>query len=101
MKSVSGEKKEGRGQLESWDRPDKKLPVAYAFDITTDIVARPGVPRVAARSHSMGKITALTGESIAEGSYQLFASDGEILKVKNVGLGQWVILTVPRNRTVS
>lgn len=83
---------EGHGQLESWERPEAKLPVSYVFEITTEFFERPGFPRVAARKHSIGKIGALTGEILAEGYYRLLASDGEILKVQNVGLGQWVIL---------
>ncbi len=83
------EKVEGRGQLESWERPEKKIPVSYMFDISTEILDSEGL---AVRRDSMGKIEALTGESIAEGYYRLFASDGEILKVKNVTLGHWVIL---------
>lgn len=86
------ERIEGRGQLENWERPEKKIPVSYRFDITTDIVARPGLPRVAAHMHSTGKIEALSGQPLAGGHHRLFASDGEILKVENVGLGDWVIL---------
>ena len=75
------EKVEGRGQLEGWERPEKKIPVSYMFDISTEILDSEGL---AVRRDSMGKIEALTGESIAEGYYRLFASDGEILKVKTV-----------------
>ncbi len=54
------EKIEGRGQLESRERPEKKIPVSYAFEITTDILARPGFPRAATRKDSIGKIDALS-----------------------------------------
>jgi hypothetical protein len=83
------EKIEGHGQLENWERPERKIPVSYAFDLTTEILDSEGL---AVRRNSMGRIQALTGESIAEGYYRLFGSDGEILKVKNLGLGQWGIL---------
>jgi hypothetical protein len=86
------ERLEGRGQLESWERPEKKIPVEYLFDITTDILARPGFPAVATRKHSKGSIHAISGESISQGYHRLFAEDGEILKVQNVGLDYWAIL---------
>jgi hypothetical protein len=82
----------GQGQLEDWDLPTTKRSVSYLFDITTDVLARPGFPPVTTRRHSLGRISAVTGDSIREGYYRLYASDGEILKVQNVGLGQWVIL---------
>ena len=80
---------EGHGQLEDREHPEKRIPVSYTFDITTEILDSEGL---AVRKDSIGKIRALTGESIPEGYYWLFASDGEILKVKNVALGPWVIL---------
>lgn len=83
---------EGCGQLENWESPEKRIPVSYRFDITTDLVDSPGLPRVAARRHSIGKINSLTGEPLTAGYHRLLASDGEILKVKNVGLAHWVIL---------
>jgi len=86
------ERIQGRGELESWESPGNRSQVDYVFDITTDFLSRPGFPRVATRKHSMGKITTLTGEAIASGYYRLFASDGEILKVENLGMGEWVIL---------
>jgi len=86
------ERLEGQGEIESWDHPQTRLAVTYVFDITSDVVERPGFPRVVASRHSTGQVRALKGESIAEGFYQLFASDGEILKIKNLGLGKWVIL---------
>jgi len=82
---------EGQGQLENWERPDKKTPVSYHFDITTEVLERPGFPRVVARKHSIGSVRTISGVPIAEGEYRLFAEDSEILKVKNL-FGQWVIL---------
>ena len=92
MRTNTQEKMEGRGQLETWENPEKRIPVAYTFDITTEILARPGFPHVVTRRNSIGKIRGLAGEAIAEGYYRLVASDGEILRIQNVGLGQWVIL---------
>ena len=86
------ERLEGRGQLENWERPEKKIPVEYVFDVTTDILARPGFPPVATRRRSEGRIQTLAGESITKGYYRLFAQDGEILKVQNIGLDHWAIL---------
>jgi hypothetical protein len=85
------ERIEGRGQLESWERPEKKIPVEYVFDIITDVLARPGFPPVATKKHSEGRIHSVAGESITQGYYRLFAEDGEILKVQNVGLDYWSI----------
>jgi hypothetical protein len=85
------DKIQGQGQLETWDQPEKKISVAYRFEITTDVLARPGFPRVATRKHSTGNVSTLTGQSIGPGYYRLYASDGEVLKVQNLG-GQWMIL---------
>ena len=81
----------GEGQLEDWDRPTEKTQVAYEFEITTEISAAAGLSGVTTRRHSTGKIHALDGEFIPQGFYRLYASDGEILKVKNLG-ASWVIL---------
>jgi hypothetical protein len=83
---------QGQGQLESWDRPEKKIPVSYRFDITTNILERPGFPRVATHRDSRGTVRSLSGESLSQGEYRLFASNGEVLKVQNIGLEEWVIL---------
>jgi len=84
---------EGRGKLEDWDVPKVQMPVVYRFQIRTEILNRAGFPPVAARKHSIGLVQTLSGDCISgEGYYRLFAEDGEILKVQNVGLGQWVIL---------
>jgi hypothetical protein len=83
---------EGRGQLEKWENPDKRYEVTYRFDIHSEIVERPGLPRVTSKRHSQGVIISATGERFPEGYYRLHASDGEVLKVQNVNLGIWVIL---------
>ena len=83
---------EGVGQLEKWDHPDKKkYAVRYRFTITTEIVEKPGFPRVASKRHGEGVIESTSGEHFLEGEYRLYADD-ETLKVKNLGLGTWVIL---------
>jgi hypothetical protein len=85
------ERIEGQGELESWERPVERFPVRFAFEITTDILERPGFPRVAAQKHGIGTVKLLAGKSVGDGYYRLHAADGEILKVQNVGFC-WVIL---------
>jgi hypothetical protein len=80
----------GEGQLEDWDHPAQKIQVAYKFEIT-EVLAAARFPSVATRRHSTGTISALNGEPVLEGYYRLYAHDGEILKVKNLGFS-WVIL---------
>jgi hypothetical protein len=82
---------EGQGQLENWDHPDKAWAVRYRFDITTEYVERPGLPRVAARRRSSGFVRSTNGEVFPDGYYRLHAADGEILKVQSHGEA-WVIL---------
>jgi hypothetical protein len=53
---------------------------------------KPGFPNVEASSSSLGTVVSLDGKIIPEGYYQLYADDGEILGVKNLGLNQWTIL---------
>jgi hypothetical protein len=86
------DKIEGVGELESWEEVGDRFPVEYFFEIITDILERPGFPQVAARRHGSGFVQPLSGKFVTEGYYRLFASDGEILKVENVALGEWVIL---------
>jgi hypothetical protein len=86
------ERIEGQGQLENWDQPGNKFSVDYEFDITTEILEKPGLPPVGTRKHSRGNVSSSTREFIEQGYYRLYASDGEILRVQNVGLDLWVIL---------
>jgi hypothetical protein len=86
------ERLEGQGRLESSQQPEKVYEVVYQFDIVTDVVERPGFPPVVGNSHSRGTIRSVDGEPIPEGYYQLHASDGEIIRVKHLTLGTWVIL---------
>jgi hypothetical protein len=86
------ERIEGQGRLETIAPPEKVWQVSYRFDITTNIVRKPGVPAVAVgKSDSTGTVGSLDGQPIPEGEYQLHTGD-EILRVQNVGLGTWVIL---------
>lgn len=85
------ERLEGRGTLEAWDNPTTQYRVRYQFDIQTDIVERHGFPPVATKRHSQGVIASENGDTFPEGYYRL-RTDTEILKVKNLGMGLWVIL---------
>ena len=86
------EKLIGRGKLEHWDSPTKQFDVDYAFTVTTEPRVRPGFPSTTRRS-STGKVKSLSGEFIAEGTYRLFRSGGETLKIAHLGPGNWGILT--------
>ncbi len=82
---------EGRGRLEGWDNPNGNIEVAYKFQISTSILARSGFPRVATRRHAEGVVHGMRNELIQPGYYRLFSSDGEVVKVQNLG-GEWTIL---------
>jgi len=82
---------EGRGELESWDSPGKRLQVSYKFVFSPVLITNRGVGRVAARTDSKGWVKSLNGEAIPNGEYRLYAG-GEILKVENTGFGEWVVL---------
>ena len=82
---------EGVGQLEKWERPNEQHEVSFHFTNTTNIVERPGFPRVAAKSRGEGNVRSTSGEAFPEAAYRLYA-ENEILRVRNLGLGTWVIL---------
>jgi hypothetical protein len=82
----------GTGKLSSLGTPPKEWTVRYNFSIVTRVVERPGFPRVAAHSSSNGKVSDTNDEVIPQGVFQLEAEDGEILRVKNLGFGTWVIV---------
>jgi hypothetical protein len=86
------ERIEGKGRLETITPPEKVWQVSYRFDITTNIVRKPGFPEVAGRRDSTGKVSSFDGKPIPEGDYHLHAEGGEILRVQNVGMGTWTIL---------
>ncbi len=85
------EQMQGEGELESWDRPGERFPCDYFFNITTNVLERPGFPRVTTHISAVGTVHS-TERDIPQGDYRLFASDGEILKVRNLGIGEWTIL---------
>jgi hypothetical protein len=45
------------------------------------------------KSKSEGMVTAINGDSIPAGYYQLTAQDGEIIRVQSYGFGAWYILS--------
>jgi len=81
----------GKGRLVSGDKPPTEYQVEYEFHILTRIVERPGLPRVASQRSSTGVVRSTDGKAIPEGYYRLYAEDGEVLRVKNLGT-TWAIL---------
>lgn len=73
----------GTGQLEKWDQPDGQDEVIYRFAIEADTAALRG----------QGTIRSTVGTGFPEGIYRLFCADGEILRVKNLGMGIWTIVS--------
>jgi hypothetical protein len=86
------EHKSGIGRLVSRQGDGREWKVKFDFAIYTRIIERPGFPRVAAKSNSNGKLYALSGEALPEGEYDLYCDDGEIMRVCNLGLGEWAML---------
>lgn len=84
---------EGTGQLEKWDQPDGKDEVIYRFVLEADIIEIPEHPRVAATLRGQGTVSSTVGTGFAEGFYRLLCADGEILKVKNLGMNIWTIVS--------
>jgi hypothetical protein len=80
---------EGEGTLESIP-PQVTYAVGYRFVITSGLVKKAG--GVASWIDSIGKVWALDGTVVPDGAYHLTTSDGEILKVDNAGMGDWVIV---------
>lgn len=86
------EELEGKGTLRRLEPPTAEWQVEYRFAIAMAIRQRTGFPRIGARLYSSGTVSASDGKVIPEGYYELTAQDGEILRVKNLGIGQWTIL---------
>lgn len=84
---------EGTGQLEKWDHPDGQDEVIYRFDIETDAAEIPREPRIKVDFRGRGTVRSTTGTVFAQGTYRLYCADGEVLKVKNLGIGIWTILS--------
>jgi hypothetical protein len=81
---------QGEGTLR---RFEAEWNVKYSFAITTAIREKPGFPRTRrVKATVLGSISAIDGKPIPEGYYDLTAQNGEILRVKNTGVGQWTIL---------
>jgi hypothetical protein len=86
------ERVEGQGRLETIAPPEKVSQVSYRFDIVANIVRKPNSSVVAVRSDNTGAVLSLNRKPIPEGGYALHTDDGEIIRVRNLGLGEWAIL---------
>ncbi|HLY40461.1 MAG TPA: hypothetical protein VKR52_04565 [Terracidiphilus sp.] len=86
------EELKGRGVLRTGHPGAIEWQVTYHFVISTVLLEKGGFPPVAVSSHSLGSVSELNGKDIPIGHYQLVAEGGEILRVKNLGLGKWTIL---------
>jgi hypothetical protein len=78
------ERVEGLGELENWgtrEAPGNRAKVRYAFDIAS----------VGNDKRGTGTVRALSDELIVVGLYRLTTSNGQTLKVKNLG-AFWTIL---------
>ena len=87
------EELKGKGILRRIDLEPAEWAVEYHFSIVTTLLRKPGFPPVAARADGRGTVSAQDRSRIPEGHYQLTIEGGEILRVKNLGLAQWVILS--------
>jgi hypothetical protein len=45
------------------------------------------------KSHTEGTVTAINGDALPTGYFQLTAQDGEILRVQSHGFGPWMLLS--------
>jgi hypothetical protein len=84
---------EGKGTLCQEVQPPAEWEVRYHFVITTNLVTRPGFPPAVGKSHSEGTVTAINGDFLPAGYFELTAQDGEILRVQSHGFGPWMILS--------
>jgi hypothetical protein len=84
---------EGTGMLRQPDHPAEQWRVRYRFDIRTRVVELPGHPAIGAKRSARGTVTSLDNVSTPEGVYRLTAEDGEELRVQNLGLAGWAILS--------
>jgi len=84
------ERKEGNGKLVS-RQTGTQYQVSFDFTIETNLIARShAVAR--GKSNAIGKVNSTTGALLPhEEDYDLYCDDGEIMHVRNMGLGQWVI----------
>jgi hypothetical protein len=84
---------QGIGLLEEHPHSERKHEVRYQFTITTDVLERPGSPRVATGRRSQGSVESIAGEVFPVGFYRLTTADQEILRVQNLGAGGWFIVS--------
>ena len=83
---------EGKGTLHTTSGTSAEWPVEYRFVIETNMVNRPGFPPAMGKSRSEGTVTAINGDAIPAGYYQLISEDREIIRVQSHGFGPWNIL---------
>jgi hypothetical protein len=84
---------EGEGTLRTTTGTPAEWQVQYRFVIDTNLVIRPGFKPAIGKSHPQGTVTAINGDSLPEGYYQLTAThDGEIMRVQSHGSGAWYML---------
>ena len=81
----------GRGILHRLEDPPAQWPVTYRFSISLNVARTPGIRSSGTQSAS-GRVSALNGVAIPEGYFQLTSELGEILRVKNLGIGHWTML---------
>lgn len=79
----------GTGTIQREDRA--QVPVTYSFKIHTNVVRKPGFPAVPGKRDGRGTVSAVSGELLPEGVYQLRTSDGAQLRVQKLG-SVWHIL---------
>jgi hypothetical protein len=83
------EHKEGKGKLIS-RQTREEYQVEFAFTFVTNIVKTPrGV--VAGKADARGEVRSTAGALLPVEDYDLHADDGEIMHVRNMGLGEWVV----------
>ena len=84
---------EGQGTLRQSGPSPVEWQVQYRFVIHTNLVPRPGFPPAVGKSHTDGSVSAVNGDFLPEGYFQLTAQDGEIMRIQNVGFATWKILS--------
>jgi hypothetical protein len=87
---------EGEGTLRTATGTPAEWQVQYRFVIDTDVIVRRGFEPAIEKSNSPGTVTALNGDSLPEGNYELTAQD-EIIRVQSHGLGVWYMLDQSRS----
>lgn len=83
---------DGEGRLVSLQLSRREWRVAFRFQIQTTTIHRPGSPQVAAAGETTGRVEDLAGDFLPEGDYDLYADDGTVLRVSNVGMNEWTVV---------